>query len=212
MPRGFPRIKQKMRKGLIFVVSAPSGAGKTSLCKRVVDLFSDLRHSISYTTRPPRAGERDGVDYHFVSEERFLKMVERDEFVEWALVHGNRYGTAEDSLRRCEEEGIDVILDIDVQGARQIRKRLERGVYIFVLPPSPAELEKRLRGRGTDGEKEIKARLMNAREEINQISHYDYIIVNDLFDDAAERLKSVIAAERCKRDVVLPEIREDWGI
>ncbi len=199
-----------MRKGLIFVVSAPSGAGKTSLCKRVVDLFTDLRHSISYTTRAPRGSERDGVDYNFISEGRFLEMVENDEFVEWAFVHGNRYGTAEDSLRRCEEEGIDVILDIDVQGAAQIREKLKRGVYIFVLPPSPEDLEKRLRGRGTDGDEVIKERLSNAREEVSQISNYDYIIINDLFDDAAERLKSVIAAERCGRDSVFPQIKERW--
>ncbi|HLB05129.1 MAG TPA: guanylate kinase [Thermodesulfobacteriota bacterium] len=199
-----------MRKGLIFVVSAPSGAGKTSLCKRVVDLFTDLRHSISYTTRAPRGSERDGVDYNFVSEGRFLEMIENDEFVEWAFVHGNRYGTAEDSLRRCEEEGIDVILDIDVQGAAQIRKKLKRGVYIFVLPPSQEDLEKRLRGRGTDGDEVIRARLSNAREEVRQISNYDYIVINDLFDDAAERLKSVIVAERCRRDAVFPQIKERW--
>lgn len=199
-----------MRKGLIFVVSAPSGAGKTSLCKRVVDLFTDLRHSISYTTRAPRGSERDGVDYNFVSEGRFLEMVENDEFVEWAFVHGNRYGTAEDSLRRCEEEGIDVILDIDVQGAAQIRKKLKRGVYIFVLPPSPEDLEKRLKGRGTDGDEVIRERLSNAREEVSQISNYDYIIINDLFDDAAERLKSVIVAERCGKDAVFPQIKEKW--
>lgn len=201
-----------MRKGLIFVVSAPSGAGKTSLCKRVVDIFPDLRHSISYTTRPPRLGETDGVDYNFVSEEKFLKMVEKDEFVEWAVVHGNRYGTAEASLRKHEEEGIDVILDIDVQGARQIRKRLGRGVYIFVLPRFPEELEKRLRGRGTENEEDIKARLSNARKEMEQIANYDYIVINDLFENAAERLKSIIAAERCKRDAVLPQVKEVWGI
>lgn len=199
-----------MRKGLIFVVSAPSGAGKTSLCKRVVDLFTDLRHSISYTTRAPRGSERDGVDYNFVSEGKFLEMVENDEFVEWAFVHGNRYGTAEDSLRRCEEEGIDVILDIDVQGAAQIREKLKRGVYIFVLPPSPEDLEKRLKGRGTDGDEVIRERLSNAREEVSQISNYDYIIINDLFDDAAEKLKSVIVAERCGRDSVFPQIKERW--
>jgi guanylate kinase len=201
-----------MRKGLIFVVSAPSGAGKTSLCKRVVEILPDLRHSISYTTRPQRAGERDGVDYHFVPEERFLQMVERDEFVEWAVVHGNRYGTSEESLRRYEEEGIDVILDIDVQGARQINKKLGRGVYIFVLPPTPEELEKRLRKRGTDGEEEVRKRLLNAREEIGQIGHYDYVIINDLFDDAVKRLKSIIVTERSRRDVVLPQIKDAWGL
>lgn len=200
-----------MRKGLIFVVSAPSGAGKTSLCKRVVELFTDLRHSISYTTRAPRGGEREGVDYHFVSEGRFLEMVANDQFVEWAFVHGNRYGTAVDSLRRYEEEGIDVILDIDVQGAAQIRKKLKRGVYIFVLPPTPEDLEKRLRGRGTEGDEVIRERLSNAREEVGQISNYDYIIINDLFDDAVERLKSVIVTERCRKDSVLPQIKEKWN-
>ena len=201
-----------MRKGLIFVVSAPSGAGKTTLCKKVVELLPDIRHSISYTTRPPRVNEIDGVDYHFVSEEIFVKMVERDEFVEWAIVHGNRYGTAEKSLKRYEAEGIDIILDIDVQGAGQIRQKLKRGVYIFVLPPDPEELEKRLRGRGTDGDEVIKARLLNAREEIGRIVNYDYIIVNDLFEDAVESLKSIIAAERCRRESILPQIKKDWEI
>ncbi len=201
-----------MRKGLIFVVSAPSGAGKTTLCKKVVELLPDIRHSISYTTRPPRVNEIDGVDYHFVSEEIFVKMVERDEFVEWAMVHGNRYGTAEETLRRYETEGIDVILDIDVQGAGQIRQKLKRGVYIFVLPPDHEELEKRLRGRGTEGNEVIKARLLNAREEIGRIVNYDYIIVNDLFEDAVDRLKSIIAAERCRRESILPQIKKDWEI
>lgn len=201
-----------MRKGLIFVVSAPSGAGKTSLCKRVVDLFIDLRHSISYTTRAPRGSETDGVDYHFVSEGRFLEMVANDEFVEWAFVHGNRYGTAEESLRRCEEEGIDVILDIDVQGAAQIRKKLERGVYMFVLPPSPLELERRLKERGTEGEEAIRARLLNAREEISRVSDYDYIIINDLFDEAVERLKSIITAERCRKEANLSLIKGVWEL
>lgn len=194
------------------MVSAPSGAGKTSLCKKVVELYSDMRYSISHTTRAPRGNERDVVDYHFVSEDRFLGMVGKNEFVEWAVVHGNRYGTAEASIRKCEDEGIDVILDIDVQGARQIKERLGRGVYIFVLPPSPEELEKRLRGRGTDGEEVIKKRLVNAREEINQISNYDYVIINDQFDDAVERLRSIILAERCNREAVLPQIKEVWGL
>lgn len=205
-------VNQSMRKGLIFVVSAPSGAGKTSLCKKVVEVLPDLHHSISYTTRPPRVNERDGIDYHFVSEETFVNMVEKDEFVEWAMVHGNRYGTAEASLKRYEAEGIDVILDIDVQGAGQIRQKLERGVHIFVLPPFPEELEKRLRGRGTDGDEVIKARLLNAREEIGRIVNYDYILVNDLFADAVDKLKSIISAERCRRESVLPKIKEDWGI
>ncbi len=201
-----------MRKGLIFVVSAPSGAGKTSLCKRVVELYSDMRYSVSHTTRAPRGNERDGVDYHFVSEDSFLKMAENNEFIEWAVVHGNRYGTAEASIKKCEDEGIDVILDIDVQGARQIRQRLGRGVYIFILPPSPEELEKRLRGRGTDGEDVINKRLLNAREEINQISNYDYVIINDQFNDAVERLRSIIIAERCNREAVLSQIKEVWGV
>lgn len=201
-----------MRKGLVFVVSAPSGAGKTSLCKGVVELFSDIRHSVSYTTRAPRTNERDGIDYHFVSEEKFLMMADNNQFVEWAVVHGNRYGTAGASIRKCEDEGIDVILDIDVQGARQIRDRLGRGVYIFVLPPSPEELEKRLRGRGTDVDEVIKKRLMNAREEINQIYNYDYMIINDRFDDAVERLRSIIIAERCNREAVLPQIKEAWEL
>lgn len=200
-----------MRKGLIFVVSAPSGAGKTSLCKRVVELLPNLRHSISYTTRPPRGNERNGIDYHFVSDDEFQKMVDKDMFVEWAVVHGNRYGTALKSLRKYEEEGIDIILDIDVQGAGQIRERLEQGVYIFILPPSPEELRNRLVNRGTDGENAVRERLENAKVEIDRIGDYDYLIINDNFDEAAVRLKSVIIAERCKREAILPEIKEVWG-
>src|SRR4030066_174812 len=163
--------------GRIVAVISPSSAPMKRLKEdarargKVVELLPDIRHSISYTTRPPRVNEIDGVDYHFVSEEIFVKMVERDEFVEWAIVHGNRYGTAEKSLKRYEAEGIDIILDIDVQGAGQIRQKLKRGVYIFVLPPDPEELEKRLRGRGTEGNEVIKARLLNAREEIGRIGN-----------------------------------------
>ena len=156
------------REGILFVVSAPSGAGKTSLCRELIDNLPEIRQSVSFTTRKQREGERDGVDYHFVSVGAFERMIEAGQLAEWARVHDNLYGTALETLNQAAAEGVDLLLDIDCQGAAQLRKNYDRGVFIFILPPDYTELEKRLRDRGTDGEEVIRRRLENARQEIEQ--------------------------------------------
>ena len=186
------------REGVLYVISAPSGAGKTTLCKEVIDIFPNLRHSVSYTTRPPRNGEVHGRDYFFVGKEEFSRMVEAGEFAEWAEVHGNLYGTSLATLKECRAEGIDLILDIDCQGARQLKGRFEGGVYIFVLPPSIEELRRRLDNRSSDSQEVIERRIQNAAGEIKEARWYDYIIVNDRFSEALEQLKSVLIAEQCR--------------
>lgn len=186
------------REGVLFVVSAPSGAGKTSLCRELIRSVAELTQSISYATREQRAGEEDGVDYHFVAVDIFKDMVSNNGFAEWAEVHGNLYGTALATIEDAAANGIDLLLDIDCQGAAQLRKNYERGVFIFILPPDYIELEKRLRERGTDREEVIQKRLRNARVEIAQAHSYDYLVVNDDFDNAKETLIAIIKAERQK--------------
>ena len=191
------------REGVLYVISAPSGAGKTSLCKEIIDIFPNLRHSVSYTTRPPRSGEVHGRDYFFVGKDEFSRMVAAGEFAEWAEVHGNCYGTSLATLKECRSQGIDLILDIDCQGARQLKERFEGGVYIFVLPPSFAELRRRLDSRSSDSQEVIERRMNNAGGEIREARWYDYIIVNDLFEEAVEKLKSVLIAEQCRASRLL---------
>ena len=186
------------REGVLYVISAPSGAGKTTLCKEVIDIFPNLRHSVSYTTRPPRNGEVHGRDYFFVGKEEFTRMVDAGEFAESAEVHGNLYGTSLATLKESRAEGIDLILDIDCQGARQLKGRFEGGVYIFVLPPSIEELRRRLDNRSSDSQEVIERRIQNAAGEIKEARWYDYIIVNDKFSEALEQLKSVLIAEQCR--------------
>lgn len=186
------------REGALFVISAPSGAGKTSLCKEIVDIVPGLRHSVSYTTRPMRKGEVDGVDYHFVDASTFAAMVAANAFAEWAEVHGNRYGTAHATLETARRTGCDLLLDIDCQGAALLKQRLGQGVYIFILPPSMPELERRLRERQTDSDAVIERRIANARGEIAQAGWYDYWVINDDFNVALEQLKSIVTAETCR--------------
>jgi len=181
---------------LLVVVSAPSGAGKTSLCEWVVTAVPGLAHSVSFTTRPPRPDEQDGRDYHFVDEATFRPMVDRGEFAEWAVVHSHRYGTSQALLQRHFAAGLDVILDIDTQGADILRRSYPDGVFVFVLPPSWAALEERLCRRRSDAEADIQRRLQRAREEVKRYPDYQYVIVNDDFDRAAEALKAIILAER----------------
>ncbi len=203
MPDG-PEITRG--RGVLFVVSAPSGAGKTSLCKEVVRWVANLQHSISYTTRPIRPTEVSGVDYHFVSPARFPKMIEGGEFIEWAEVHGNYYGTRRADLQALLDRGIDVILDIDSQGAMQIRRGCDNGVFIYILPPSFEDLERRLTLRRADAPDEIRRRLNRAREEIRDYPSYDYLIFNDQFEAARDHLKAIILAERGRMTRVNP----DW--
>lgn len=190
-------------EGLFYIISAPSGTGKTSLLKRVMDYFPDIEFSISFTTRPPRPGERDGKDYHFISAQRFQQMVKEKAFAEWAEVLGNRYGTPLDSIRKIRSQGIDLMLDIDSQGARQIKERFHGGVFIFILPPSLEALKQRLKDRGGDEQEVIEFRVAKARDEMKQAVWYNYLVVNDNFEEAVEQLKSIIVAERCRRERVL---------
>jgi guanylate kinase len=196
------------KEGLLYIVSAPSGAGKTTLCKEIIDIFPNMRHSVSYTTRPPRPGEVHGVDYFFVSGEEFKRMVDGGEFAEWAEVHGNLYGTAIKTLEEYRKYGIDVILDIDCQGARKLKERGSGGVYIFILPPDFQELRRRLAGRNSDSAETIERRIRAAALEIRESRWYDYIIVNDVFARAVEELKSVLIAEKCRTARVLESVSE----
>ncbi len=200
------------REGILFIISAPSGAGKTSLCKEVIDIFQGLRHSVSYTTRQARPGEVHGRDYFFIGPDLFRKMVEAGEFVEWAEVHGNSYGTAIRTLEECRNNNIDLILDIDCQGAQQLKQRFNGGVFIFILPPSFQELRRRLDRRKSDSEAVIERRIANAAAEIKESRWYDYIIANDDFGEALEEFKSIILAERCRTARVLESVGEMFDI
>ena len=187
------------RKGIIFIISAPSGAGKTTLCKNLMLEFPDIKFSISCTTRKMRPGETDGRDYYFISKDQFKKIKDEDGFAEWAEVHGELYGTTVKELKKAEEGGSDLILDIDWQGARQIKDKLSDAVYIFIHPPSLEELEDRLRKRGKDSDETIKKRLRNAREEISHSDWYDHNITNDDLTEAMARLKSIVKTERGRK-------------
>jgi len=190
---------EQQPRGLLFIVSAPSGAGKTTLVERLVEQTPRLKMSRSYTSRPSRQGETDGVDYNFVERSRFEAMAARSEFLEWADVFGNLYGTAVADTEQLLASGDDVVLVIDVQGARQVRKRGLPATSIFVMPPSFAVLEQRLRGRSKDTEPAIQRRLQVAREEVASFREYDYIVVNDELTAAVDRLRSIVIAERAKQ-------------
>ncbi|HYS15569.1 MAG TPA: guanylate kinase [Candidatus Binatia bacterium] len=197
------------RRGTLFVVSAPSGAGKTTLCREIRLRLPDLAYSVSVTTRPPRPGEMDGVDFRFVGVPEFQAMLARGELAEWATVHGNLYGTRARSLEEALATGRDVLLDIDTQGAAQLRARYSDAVLIFILAPSVKELEQRLRERRSDADVEIERRLVRAREEIALWRRYDYLIVNRDVKEAMEQLESIIMAERCRvarLDLTLPDL------
>ena len=187
-----------MQQGILFVVSAPSGAGKTSLVKALLERDRGLALSVSCTTRPPREGERDGVHYHFLDPEAFESAVSAGRFVEHAEVFGNLYGTREDDLRAHLDSGLDLILEIDWQGARQVRSRFPGVVGVFIAPPSLPELERRLRGRGTDGEEVIARRLAQAIEDLGHFADYDYLVINGRFEAALEDLQSIVSAERLR--------------
>ncbi len=186
------------RRGTLVVVSAPSGAGKSTLCHEVRSLVPDLYYSVSYTTRDPRPGETNGTDFWFVSEPAFTAMRDRDEFAEWASVHGHLYGTPARALEGALGRGLDVLLDIDTHGARQLRQRYPEAVSVFIMAPSMAELEARLRERKSDGPREIQRRLSRAREEIAAWRQYDYLIINRDVKEAVDQLATIIQAERCR--------------
>jgi guanylate kinase len=195
------------RRGLLFVVSAPSGTGKTTVVEQLVRVVPDLGLSRSYTSRGMREGEKHGVDYNFITRARFEAMVDEDAFLEWADVFGNLYGTCAADAEQELAGGRDVVLVIDVQGARQVRKRsADRTIGVFVLPPSFDVLEQRLRGRSKDPEDAIRRRLATARDEISAVSEYDYVIVNDALDACVERLKAIVLAERARPRVMAPVV------
>ena len=184
--------------GTLYVISAPSGAGKTSLVKALLEKTEDIGVSVSHTTRKMREGEQDGVDYHFTEKSEFEKMVEACAFIEHAQVFDNYYGTATANIESKLKQGEDVILEIDWQGAAQVRKQLPYSVNIFILPPSQATLEERLRGRGQDSDEIIARRMRDAKSETSHYSEYDYLVVNDDFEDALAELKSIVVARRCR--------------
>jgi guanylate kinase len=206
-----PHITETGR-GLVFVISAPSGTGKTTLVKEVIQQLPGLQFSVSFTTRLPRPNEREGEDYHFVSHAVFQRMVEKNEFLEWAEVLGNRYGTPRPDLKKLESEGIDLILDVDTQGAKKAMKEIDQPILIYLLPPSLKVLRERLLNRGVDSLEMVKFRLSNARKDIEEAYWYHYVIVNDRIGEAIEKLKSIIISERCRRNknLIIEENKRQW--
>jgi len=193
------------RRGIIFIVSAPSGAGKTTLTKRAIEAFPNLFLSVSYTTRLPRANEVNGQDYHFIDEEQFVRLRDSGTLAEWARVHGFFYGTPRVPLEGALAAGKDIILDIDVQGARQIKLTYPQAVSVFILPPSWEELERRLRSRRTEDEGVITRRLKQARKEAEDLPLYDYRIVNDELDRAVATLEAIVIAEQARVSRIVRE-------
>jgi guanylate kinase len=193
-----PKKKAMDRRGLLFVVSAPSGAGKTTLCREVISVVPGLRHSISYTTRQPRPGEINGREYFFIDETRFQQMVHRNEFAEWAPVYGHFYGTPRQALTEVLDQGQDVLLEIDAQGAMQIKKKFDDAVFVYIMPPSIDALRARLVQRAGDSPDEIQRRLQKVREELWSYREYYYIVKNDDMNQALKELEAIILAERIK--------------
>ncbi len=202
---------EQRSRGLLFVVSAPSGTGKTTVVERLVQIFPYLSMSRSYTSRVMREGEQDGVDYNFITRERFEAMVADDAFLEWADVFGNLYGTGKAETERELAGGRDLVLVIDVQGARQVRSHGAHAIGIFVLPPSFEALELRLRGRSKDSEDAIRKRLTTARREVRAVAEYEYVIVNDELDACVDRLRSIVLAERARPRVMAPTVARIVG-
>jgi guanylate kinase len=209
---GFEHGMREKGVGLIFIISAPSGTGKTTLVREVIQKLPGLQFSVSFTTRLPRPNEKEGEDYHFVSHSTFQRMVEKNSFLEWAEVLGNRYGTPRPEFKKLELEGVDLILDIDTQGARKVMKEIGQPVLIYLLPPSLKVLKERLLNRGGDSLEMVKFRLSNARRDIEEAHGYHYVIVNDSMEDAVNKIKSIIIAERCRRgkDLILEENKREW--
>ena len=185
-------------RGTLFVVSSPSGGGKGTLIRHVLDVVPNLSYSVSYTTRAPRLNEVDGREYFFISRETFEEMIGAGEFLEWACVHGNFYGTSKSQILEQTAAGADIILEVDVQGAASVRQLLMDSVSIFILPPSYEVLKQRLIARGTDSPRELEVRLRNAPDELRQYSSFDYVIINDQVATAAGQLASIIHAERAR--------------
>ena len=185
---------------ILLIISSPSGAGKTTLTHRLLQEFTELRFSVSHTTRPPRANEVDGQDYHFIDESSFRRLIEEGSFAEWAEVHGNLYGTSVTEIDRARAEGKQgVLFDVDYQGARQIKEKFPAAVGVFILPPSMDELRRRLDGRGSDDDASRRRRFRKAREEIEHYPFFDYMIVNDELQQALAELRGIVLAEGCRQ-------------
>jgi len=206
-------MKPNDRLGLALIVSAPSGAGKSTLIRGLRREFPGIGYSISCTTRAPRQGERDGIDYVFLDQEHFKELIGLGHFAEWALVHGNYYGTPRQAVLDMLAQGRDVLFDIDVQGAKALKENLGQGRTVFILPPSRGELLLRLRGRATDSEETIARRMANAREEILQAGWFEHVIVNDNLDQALDELRAVYLAACCRPDLhpgFVESLLSDW--
>jgi len=200
-----------MDEGLLVVISGPSGAGKGTICKRLLMEMSYLKVSVSATTRKPREGEAEGISYYFIDEEEFIKRINNDEFLEYAKVYGNYYGTPKEEVFKQLKAGNDIILEIDIQGALQVKKNYPMGVFIFILPPSLAELKTRIEGRGTDSKEVILRRMESAYDELNYAFQYDYAVLNDQVEVAAEKIKHIIEAEKnrvIRKKEIISKIRE----
>ena len=198
--------------GQIYVISGPSGAGKSTIIRSLRDKTSDMAYSISHTSREPRGKEEDGVHYHFVDSATFRAMIEDGAFLEWARVYDDYYGTAYSSIEDQLDSGIDVIMDLDPQGAKNIKKAHPASILIFILPPSYEALEKRLRERATEEERAIQSRLQKARRELMECVHYDYLIINDDLDKASCEAEAVITASRCRKSERLSEVKKTFKI
>jgi len=197
-----------MAKGLFIVVSAPSGAGKSSICQRFMEAYPEIKFSISYTSRPPRPNEVNGKDYYFISREEFQARIDQGEFVEWVENYGHFYGSSKKTMEEFLHDGKDLLLDIESRGAKNIKQKFKGGVYVFVLPPSRLELLKRLEGRGCETGEVIQNRFDNAESELKEISWYDYIIFNKDLETAVNQLISIYVAQKCKRSRLQDEIKE----
>lgn len=189
-----------LQKGLLVVISGPSGAGKGTICKALVERNKTVKLSVSCTTRKPRSNEKDGINYYFLAEEKFKDMVKNDEFLEYANVYGNFYGTPRYRIEELLNKGIDVILEIDIQGALKVNEKFSEGVFIFILPPSMNELKARIKKRGSETEESLIRRFNSAFKEINYVSRYKYMVTNDKVEDAVKKVESIITAEKCRVD------------
>ena len=195
-------------EGLYIVVSAPSGTGKTSVLREVLKMCPNLLFSVSYTTRPRRPGEKDGKDYYFITEEAFKEKLDRGEFAEWEENYGYLYGTSSKTMKEFLQKGFDLVLDLDWRGAKNLKKNYPGGVFVFILPPSKGDWEKRLRGRGAESKENIDKRLAKALDEIKEIVWYDYIVFNDHLETAVDTLRSIYVAEKSKRERLAYKIKE----
>lgn len=187
-------------RGVLIVISGPSGAGKGTICKALLEKHKEISLSVSATTRNPRCGEVDGVNYHFLKKEDFLARVEADDFLEYAEVYGNYYGTPKSNVEKILESGTDVILEIDIQGALKVKEKSKEGVFIFILPPSMEELKQRIINRGSETPESLMTRFKSAYKEINYVSKYNYAVVNDTVDKAVEKIEAILLAEKCRVD------------